>query len=38
VCSFDLGLIEAVSGADVDHDECIVKGGVECRFRLRRRR
>lgn len=34
VCSFDLGLIGAVSGAHVDHHECIVKGGSVCRFHL----
>ena len=35
VCSFDLGLIGAASGAFVDHDECIALGGSECRFKLR---
>jgi predicted ArsR family transcriptional regulator len=37
VCSFDLGLIETVAGADVEHTECIATGGRECRFRLRKR-
>lgn len=38
VCSFDLGLIERIAGARVDHDQCIIRGGGECRFRLRARR
>lgn len=38
VCAFDLGLIGGVTGAAVDHDECIVRGGVVCRFRLTPRR
>lgn len=35
VCSFDLGLIGAATGASVSHEECIVRGGKCCRFKLR---
>src|SRR5687768_3571058 len=37
VCAFDLGLIERIGGARVEHEECIVRGGAECRFKLKRR-
>jgi len=34
VCRFDLGLIGAFTDAKVDHQECMVRGGRMCRFRL----
>jgi predicted ArsR family transcriptional regulator len=34
VCRFDLGLIGAFAGATVDHQECMVRGGHACRFKL----
>jgi predicted ArsR family transcriptional regulator len=34
VCRFDLGLIGAFVGATVDHQECMVRGGHACRFKL----
>ena len=34
VCRFDLGLIGAFTDAKVDHQECMVRGGRMCRFKL----
>jgi len=34
VCRFDLGLIGAFTDAAVDHQECMVRGGRMCRFKL----
>jgi predicted ArsR family transcriptional regulator len=34
VCRFDLGLIGAFTDAKVDHQECMVRGGRLCRFKL----
>jgi len=34
VCHFDLGLLGAFAEAKVDHQECMVRGGNVCRFRL----
>jgi predicted ArsR family transcriptional regulator len=34
VCRFDLGLIGAFADATVDHQECMVRGGHKCRFKL----
>jgi predicted ArsR family transcriptional regulator len=34
VCRFDLGLIGAFADATVDHQECMVRGGRMCRFKL----
>jgi predicted ArsR family transcriptional regulator len=34
VCRFDLGLIGAFTDAAVDHQECMVRGGHVCRFKL----
>ncbi len=34
VCRFDLGLIGAFTDANVDHQECMVRGGRMCRFKL----
>lgn len=36
VCQFDLALLETLSGASVDHQECIVRGGNVCRFAFRK--
>jgi predicted ArsR family transcriptional regulator len=35
VCELDLALIGALGGADVEHTECMVRGGNVCRFKLR---
>lgn len=34
VCRFDLGLIGTFADATVDHQECMVRGGRMCRFKL----
>jgi predicted ArsR family transcriptional regulator len=34
VCRFDLGLIGAFTDAKVEHQECMVRGGHMCRFKL----
>jgi predicted ArsR family transcriptional regulator len=34
ICRFDLGLIGAFTDAKVDHQECMVRGGRRCRFKL----
>lgn len=34
VCRFDLGLIGTFADAKVDHQECMVRGGQMCRFKL----
>ncbi|UVE16898.1 HTH domain-containing protein [Pseudomonas sp. LS44] len=34
VCELDLALIGALGGGDVQHLECMVRGGTVCRFRL----
>jgi predicted ArsR family transcriptional regulator len=34
VCRFDLGLIGGFADATVDHQECMVRGGRMCRFKL----
>ena len=34
VCEYDLALIREVTGMDVIHSECMVRGGNACRFRL----
>jgi predicted ArsR family transcriptional regulator len=34
VCRFDLGLIGAFADAKVEHQECMVRGGHMCRFKL----
>ncbi|WP_419710979.1 helix-turn-helix transcriptional regulator [Pseudomonas sp. NFX224] len=36
VCELDLALIGALGGGEVDHTECMVRGGHVCRFQLRR--
>lgn len=35
VCSFDLELLRKLSGAEVEHQECLVRGGESCRFVFR---
>jgi predicted ArsR family transcriptional regulator len=37
VCEFDLALLRGVTGADVEHEECMVRGGSVCRFRFKPR-
>jgi len=34
VCAFDLALLSACSGAEVEHQACMVRGGDSCRFRF----
>ena len=34
LCAFDVELIRGISGRDVEHVECMVRGGRCCRFRL----
>lgn len=34
VCQFDLELLARLTGSGVDHQECMVRGGAICRFRL----
>lgn len=34
VCQLDLQLMESLTGAKVDHVECMVKGGTCCRFKM----
>lgn len=34
VCSFDIALLSAASGSQVEHRTCMVRGGDACRFRF----
>ena len=34
ICDFDLALLSAFTGRDVDHQECMARGGSVCRFRF----
>lgn len=34
VCQFDLAFMEAASGRQIQHMECLVRGGRACRFRV----
>ena len=34
VCKFDLAYMEAATGRQVHHMECMIRGGHVCRFRL----
>jgi len=34
VCRFDIGFITGLMGADVEHEECMQRGGQTCRFRF----
>lgn len=36
VCRLDLALLARLSGANVEHTECMLRGGAACRFRFRR--
>ncbi|ATP51577.1 MarR family transcriptional regulator [Pseudomonas putida] len=36
VCELDLALIGALGGAEVSHEECLLRGGQVCRFALRK--
>jgi predicted ArsR family transcriptional regulator len=38
VCAFDLGLIGTAAGAAVTHEECMVRNGRLCRFKLEKKR
>ena len=35
VCQFDIGFISGLMGADIDHQECMQRGGQACRFRFK---
>jgi predicted ArsR family transcriptional regulator len=35
VCQFDLALLATYVGSNVEHDECMVRGGQVCRFRFK---
>lgn len=37
VCSLDLALISSLLGREIDHAECVVRGGGRCRFKAGRR-
>ena len=37
VCEFDLGLLSETLQAEVDHQECMVRGGGVCRFKFNQR-
>ena len=37
VCEFDLGLLSETMQAEVDHQECMVRGGGVCRFKFNER-
>jgi predicted ArsR family transcriptional regulator len=34
VCRFDLAFMEAATGRQIQHMECLVRGGHSCRFRI----
>jgi predicted ArsR family transcriptional regulator len=34
ICEFDRTLISTLLGKTIDHEECMAKGGVVCRFRI----
>jgi len=34
VCQFDLGFLSTLMGQDIEHQECMVRGGQACRFRF----
>jgi DeoR family transcriptional regulator, suf operon transcriptional repressor len=34
VCRFDLGVLSGMMGAEIDHEECMQRGGLACRFRF----
>ena len=35
VCRFDIGFLSGLTGADIDHEACMQRGGDACRFRFR---
>lgn len=35
VCRFDIGFLSGLMGAEVDHQECMQRGGEACRFRFK---
>jgi predicted ArsR family transcriptional regulator len=35
ICQFDLGLLAQLTGAQVAHEQCILRGGNSCRFRFK---
>lgn len=35
VCQFDIGFISGLMGAEIDHQECMQRGGLACRFRFK---
>lgn len=37
ICHLDMGLMETFADSTVEHDECMVRGGNVCRFKLRSR-
>lgn len=37
VCRFDVALLKRASGQEVEHTECVARGGNMCRFRFTRR-
>ena len=36
VCDFDLALLSTLLDSDIEHVECMLRGGVACRFRARK--
>ena len=36
VCDFDLALLSSLLGSEIEHLECMVRGGGACRFRVRK--
>jgi predicted ArsR family transcriptional regulator len=35
ICQFDIGLLSQLTGAQVNHEQCILRGGESCRFRFK---
>jgi predicted ArsR family transcriptional regulator len=35
ICQFDIGLLTQLTGAQVNHEQCILRGGSSCRFRFK---
>jgi DeoR family transcriptional regulator, suf operon transcriptional repressor len=35
VCRFDIGFLSGLTGAEIDHEACMQRGGNACRFRFR---
>jgi hypothetical protein len=34
VCDFDLALLSSLLNSEIEHVECMLRGGVACRFRV----